>query len=128
MKLLIDTHVLIWMSLAKESLSQKAQAQLEDPNNILFFSVATLWEMAIKESTKKLILPKGSLEFFKKSQSSYDIQLLSIEPKHLKLLKALPQHHRDPFDRLLVCQASAEDLSIVTKDLDIKKYRVKTVW
>src|SRR5215218_7427939 len=100
MRLLLDTHVLLWFLAGDPSLSAQSRAAIEDPSNELLFSVASLWEMAIKVSLGKLALPSDYTGFLTTQLAENDIELLGIGLAHTALVVELPFHHRDPFDRM----------------------------
>lgn len=104
MNCLLDTHSFIWFSEADPKLPPEIKARIEDKNNSIFLSMASLWEIAIKLSLNKLELKK-SLDAIILEIENSRIQWLHIKPKHIGLLKALPFLHRDPFDRLIIAQA-----------------------
>lgn len=127
MKYLIDTTAFIWFIDGDKSLSDPALSSIEDVTNEIYISIASLWEIAIKRSIKKL-------DFTPSFQQMYhDINkigavLLSIGQNHLEHLESLPFHHRDPIDRLMVAQAAAESLTVITKDAAFSQYNVQTFW
>ena len=90
-------------------------------------SIASLWEIAIKQSIGKLEL-KNSIQEIADDCTKSDIDILAIAPRHLDAIRSLPDIHRDPFDRLIVAQAICEELTIITKDSRIAEYDVQTVW
>lgn len=105
MRVLLDTHVWIWWLSTPGQLNKEARTLLADPANQLVLSVASAWEIAIKVSIGKLQLP-GPIETFVPEQIRQDgIELLPIELRHTLYLPRLPQHHRDPFDRILVARS-----------------------
>ena len=121
MKLLLDTHLLLWAAGVPERLSSEARALLEDPMNALLFSPASLWEVAIKRSLGRAdfevdprLLRRGLLE------NGYDE--LAITGAHAVAVDDLPPIHRDPFDRLLVAQAMVEGIPLVTADARLAEY------
>ena len=93
----------------------------------VFVSIGTFWEMAIKESLGKILLPAPISELMT-ACAELSFTILPIRSRHLERLKALPWIHRDPFDRLYICQAQEEGLTFVTVDENIKKYNVNTIW
>jgi len=129
MRYLLDTHTAIWALEQKDKakLSEKARIILEDTSISLFVSLASAWEIAIKTSTEKLKFNGGSESFIKKMQEN-DIIILGIDGTHIKGVETLPFIHRDPFDRLLIATAQAENMTIVTIDDNIQKYDVSWVW
>jgi len=123
MKILLDTHVLVWALSSPERIKPKVQDLLVDTDNIVFVSIASLWELQIKKSLNKISLPD---DFISQLQEN-GFELLDINYKHIAKLDELPLIHRDPFDRMLVAQTIHENLSLVTNDLEIMKYNVKII-
>jgi PIN domain nuclease of toxin-antitoxin system len=123
MDYLIDTHILIWCVLGDPLLSKKAIKEIDDPKNRVLLSSASLWEIAIKVNLGKLTLgiPFDDLEAFLRDKNFY---LLEYNYKDLSKLAELPNHHRDPFDRLIICQALTNNLTIITDDKKFKLYPV----
>jgi PIN domain nuclease of toxin-antitoxin system len=119
MDYLIDTHILIWCVLGDPLLSKKAIKEIDDPKNRVLLSSASLWEIAIKVNLGKLTLgiPFDDLEAFLRDKNFYNY-------KDLSKLAELPNHHRDPFDRLIICQALTNNLTIITDDKKFKLYPV----
>ena len=120
MKVLIDTHALVWAVLSPRILSDKAREAIGADENVVFVSMASLWELRIKEGIGKINLPGD----FYDALPDKGFEILSISMNHIRELGGLPHHHRDPFDRMLVAQARSEQLFLVTRDDDIKKYDV----
>ena len=123
MKILLDTHVLVWALSSPERIKPKVQDLLVDTDNIVFVSIASLWELQIKKSLNKISLPD---DFISQLQEN-GFELLDINYKHIAKLDELPLIHRDPFDRMLVAQTIHENLLLVTNDLEIMKYNVKII-
>ena len=117
---LIDTHFFIWSMDKTKNLSLQIKSLIEDPRNDIFISVASVWEMIIKRSLGKLKLPRD----IERGIKSAGFKILAIEISHVLGVEKLPPHHKDPFDRLLVAQAKAVGLIILTDDSKIKKYNV----
>jgi PIN domain nuclease of toxin-antitoxin system len=116
MKLLLDTHVFLWFIMGSALLSADTRALIEDEKNRKFISVASLWEIAIKSSIGKLSLSAPFDQLIAQQLSLNGFELLPIEVSHLAAVTTLPFHHRDPFDRLLIAQALAENMPIVSSD------------
>src|SRR5438874_6933671 len=116
MRLLLDTHALLWFLREPEKLPPKVLEEIESAGADARVSVATLWEIAIKASLKKLYLPKEYDELFPQSVMDSGLSLLSIEPRHINAVSRLAWHHRDPFDRLLIAQAQIEQLTVASGD------------
>ena len=123
MKILLDTHVLVWALSSPERIKPKVQDLLVYTDNIVFVSIASLWELQIKKSLNKISLPD---DFISQLQEN-GFELLDINYKHIAKLDELPLIHRDPFDRMLVAQTIYENLSLVTNDLEIMKYNIKII-
>jgi len=127
-RLLLDTHAFLWWVADAPELSPRARAAIGDAGNACFFSAASCWEMAVKISIGKLEIA-GTVERFVPHHLSVNgIQELPVEIRHAAGVARLPFHHRDPFDRLLACQAIEEDLAIVSADRIFRRYGLKRVW
>jgi PIN domain nuclease of toxin-antitoxin system len=119
--LLLDTHVVLWALTNDPRLSRRARALIEDPANDVLVSAASVWEIAIKHALGRGDMPISgdqALDWFR--QAGY--ALLPIAPDHAAAVEHLPDHHRDPFDRLLVAQAIAEPLRLLTRDPLVLRY------
>ena len=127
MKYLIDTHTLIWYVEDSPRLPSKAGKIIDCNENQKYLCSISLLEIAIKVSKGKLTLSVPFEEFLDKVENA-DLELLQIEDKYLKKLVDLPFHHKDPFDRLMIATALAENLTIITADGDIHKYDVPWIW
>lgn len=125
MKLLLDTHIFIWWADEPERLSPSTLSALEDEANELLLSVASVWEMQIKIQLGKLKLSLPLTELVKTQQATNDLTVWPVELTHVLALDALPFHHKDPFDRLLIAQSIEEELTIVTSDSRFSSYSVK---
>ncbi len=126
MNLLLDTHTFIWFINGDKQLSVAARKRIENPKNKNFISIASIWEIAIKVSIGKLQL---NSPFPKMSEKIKDngFELLPIAFEHIEIVTMLPFHHRDPFDRIIIAQAMKQKMTIITKDGDFKKYKVRTL-
>lgn len=127
MNLLLDTHALIWFLNGDQNLSGKAKNAIEASENSKIVSIASVWEIAIKLSIKKIRFQNGFNNFLELIEEN-GFEILPITFDHTIVLSNLKFIHRDPFDRLLVSQCMAEKLSIVTKDENIKRYDVPVIW
>ncbi len=127
MDLLLDTHTLIWFINGDKSLPGKVQNEIKDIDNKCFISIASIWEIAIKTSLGKLEL-KEDFSRMVDFLITNEIDVLPITFEHLQKLLKLEFHHRDPFDRLIISQGIAEELIIVTKDENFKRYTAKLMW
>ena len=123
MQLLLDTHALIWWLSNDSTLSVKAKEAIADPDNIVFVSAASAWEIAIKKSLGKLQAPDDLSVQIKKKR----FRPLAITIDHALTVEKLPLHHQDPFDRILIAQALYKNLIIVTRDRKFELYEVKTI-
>jgi PIN domain nuclease of toxin-antitoxin system len=128
MRYLLDTQALLWLSIDDPGLTRKVKTIFCDPDNEIFLSMASLWEMAIKISLRKLFLTQSLEDFTQNQIINNDIKFLKIEPSHIYSLGNLPFHHRDPFDRLIIAQAIEENLPIIGSDRIFDKYRIERVW
>lgn len=128
MKLLIDTHAFLWLASDISKLSPKVQHLLSDDANEIYLSVASLWEMAIKIGLGKLQVAKPLATLVAEQQQANRIQLLLIQPEHTLAVQDLPHYYKDPFDRMLVVQAKAESLTLVTQDGTLSRYLSAIVW
>lgn len=125
--LLLDTHAFLWFINADSRLPKKTADMIEE-NRDVYVSIATFWEITIKNSLGKLDIELSISELMKSCVED-GFTILPINASHLEILKDLPWVHRDPFDRLLISQAIAEDLDFVTLDENIRKYNgVTTLW
>lgn len=128
MKLLLDTHAFLWALEASARLSPKARAAIQDPGNVKLVSFASLWEITIKVALGKLKLETPWDETLRQIERMAPGTVLSCTVAHLESLSQLPQHHRDPFDRMLVAQARAEDLTLVSHDELLDAYGIRRLW
>ncbi len=127
MRLLLDTHVWLWLALDPERVAASVRAQIDRVDTEVYVSVATLWEVVIKTSLGKLNLPDPVGTFWQRQTRDSDIAALTVRPEHVLDVAALPHVHRDPFDRLLVAQARVEKLTLVTADIKVRAYPVATL-
>jgi PIN domain nuclease of toxin-antitoxin system len=125
MKLLLDTHIFIWWADHPEKLSHSALSALEDEANDLLLSAASVWEMQIKIQLGKLKLTLPLRELINNQQETNDLKVSPVTLTHVLALDALPFHHKDPFDRLLIAQSIEEDLTLVSADSQFSAYAVK---
>ena len=129
MNLLIDTNVFLWaISGHQGKLSPAARQAVRDEENRLLLSAASLWEIALKARSGKLRLPE-TREFFQEHLERLGIAgVLAVEAVHVFRVFELPDHHRDPFDRLLVAQCQVENMPLVTSDSTLNKYAIDVIW
>ncbi len=128
MKLLLDTCTFLYIVTNDPALSKKAAAAFRDRSNDVFLSAASVWEIAVKYGNGKLTLPAPPEACVPAYRASHGIAPLDIDEASALLVHTLPEHHRDPFDRMLICQALAHGLTIVTPDPLIAKYAVPRLW
>lgn len=127
MNLLLDTHIFLWFVNDNPRLSDRLNSLIEDENNSIYLSLASLWEMSIKYNLGKLTFDSSYEEFVETEINQSNINLLEIKLEHFYINATLPLHHRDPFDRLIIAQSIAENISIVTVDSAFEKYSVTTI-
>lgn len=128
MNYLLDTHTFVWLDSQSNNLSARAQQIIADSQNRLFVSLTSLWEIQIKSNLGKFVL-RGPLEQIVSDQALMNgIELLTITLPHIVELAALPNHHRDPFDRLLIAQAKVEGYTLVSRDPIVAQYPISVVW
>jgi len=125
MRVLTDTHSLVWALSTPDSLSQKARKALSESE--VTVSVANLWELVLKMGKRDALLA-DPLTWWDKYISKASIPVLSIRTVHVVTLGTLPDLHKDPFDRILVAQSIAEDLPLVSKDADLSRYGITVIW
>jgi PIN domain nuclease of toxin-antitoxin system len=122
MKLLLDTHIFLWFISGDFKLSVSAIDRIRDSNNDVYLSVVSIWEATVKYQLGKLPLPESPEKYLPKQRIRHRIESLSIDEGTIGKLIDLPPIHRDPFDRILICQAIQHGLSIVTVDSQISQY------
>jgi PIN domain nuclease of toxin-antitoxin system len=128
-RLLLDTHAfLAWNRSGGSTLSDLARSLIEDPENEILFSVASAWEIAIKASRGRLVLPGTPARWVPDRVRRHGFVSVPILLEHALRAGALPRIHDDPFDRVLIAQARSCDVAIVTSDPLISRYDVETVW
>ena len=128
MKAILDTHAILWWITNNPQLSQTVRDIISDSGNILYFSVASSWEIIIKAQTGKLPLPEPPTQFIQSCLTVNRFVSLPIDLSHVLQVDNLLNHHKDPFDRILIAQAQAENIPIVTIDHLIVQYPVQTIW
>ena len=127
MKYLLDTHVVLWVAENSPLLSDKVKSIILDKNSEKYVSIVSAWEVSIKLGTDKLHLDGGLSEFFRMIDDNGFFSL-SLEREYLQLIPNLPNHHKDPFDRLLVATVMAENMILITIDENIHNYDVTCLW
>lgn len=124
MKLLLDTHAFLWYISNDPKLPRYAFDAIRDKSNEVYLSVVSVWEALVKNQTGKLPLPAAADEYINASRIAHRIADLALDRESVSYLLSLPAHHRDPFDRMLICQALAHQLVIVTNDVLFRHYPV----
>ncbi len=127
-RILLDTHVWLWLNGDPERLNDEARRALADPDNDLFLSAASTWEIAIKHAAGRLELPAPPAQFIPTRLAENNARPLAIQHGHTLAAAELPLHHRDPFDRMLVAQARQEDLQLATGDERLRAYDAPILW
>lgn len=128
MNLLLDTHTLFWWDISPDHLSQRVRDLLNDEDNSLIVSVASVWEMPIKQQLGKLELKLPLEDLIRNQQEKNGVRFISVRLPHVLELEPLPLHHRDPFDRILIAQSRIEEAILVSRDTVFGQYDVKTIW
>lgn len=123
MKFLLDTHTLIWWLTNDATLSEKARKVIANPDNLIFVSAASAWEIAIKKQIGKLNAPDD----LEAQIEQKDFQQLPINISHAVYIEKLPLHHNDPFDRIIIAQAICEKMKIITRDEKFDAYQLDVV-
>lgn len=129
MRILLDTHCWLWMQVAPKRLAADVRELLADPEHRLYLSAASSWEIAVKWALGKLPLPASPVEYVPARLERQGVEGLPVEHRHALQVGALPHHHRDPFDRLLLAQALVEGLTFLTVDRQLAAYDgVEFLW
>ena len=128
MRILLDTHAFLWWLIQPGRLSSHALNVMSDKRNQLVFSVASGWEIAIKTRLGKLDLPESPERLIPRQLALDAIETLPIQLSHALHTFNLPNHHHDPFDRLLVAQAQLESLPILSADPQLARYAIDIIW
>jgi PIN domain nuclease of toxin-antitoxin system len=124
LKLLLDTHAALWYLSDDDRLGEQARRHLDDEDNHVLLSAAVVWEIAIKRGLGKLEVPDEYLRLLLDA----GVQPLAVSLDHAAAVEALPPHHRDPFDRILVVQALNEQAALVSRDTALQPYGVTLIW
>ncbi|MBE9175430.1 type II toxin-antitoxin system VapC family toxin [Synechocystis salina LEGE 06155] len=128
MKLLLDTHTFIWWDSNPQKPSKTALTLLSDSNNYLFLSLVSVWEMQIKIQLDKLQVRTDLGTLIEDQLSENDLELLNVDLSHILTLSQLENHHRDPFDRLLIAQARMEKMTLISCDPIFQDYDCPIIW
>jgi PIN domain nuclease of toxin-antitoxin system len=127
-RLLVDTHSFVWFIAGHSALSGRARRAIESSRNEKYFSIASVWEMAIKHGLGKLRLEVPLRAAVQAGMEACAASLLGLDSEHALAIADLPYHHDDPFDRLLITQAQAEELRIVSRDEAFDDYGIRRIW
>lgn len=128
MRLLLDTHAVIWWVDQDHLLSPASYAAIADPANDLLLSAGTIWEIAIKVGLAKLSLSQPYRQWLLQAMANLRVTVLPVTVEYADVQAGLPHHHRDPFDRLLIAQAFVENISLVSNDEVFDQYGVTRLW
>ena len=128
MRVLLDTHVLVWALVTPGRISPKVAEILKDGRNNLVWSVLGTAELAVKVGKGSLKLPEPLDAWFADRRARLNLEILHLRQEHALRVATLPRHHRDPFDRLLVAQAQVEDIPLITRDARLRSYEVEVIW
>jgi len=127
-KILLDTCTFLWITSDASELSMNARKIFREPDNRIYLSSVSAWEIAVKYALGKLPLPEKPSVFVPEQRELHYIESLPLYERESLRSDELPQLHRDPFDRMLICQAIEDDLILLTPDPMIRQYSVKTAW
>lgn len=128
MRVMLDTHTFIWYVTNNSKLGVTTKVIIDDGNNEAFLSIASIWEMAVKQSIGKLSFGLPFRMFIEQQLSLNRIELLNINLAHIDIIASLPLHHRDPFDRLIIAQAMVENIPILSADVIFDSYPIQRWW
>lgn len=128
MNILLDTCTFLWLVSDSSELSQNARYLFENPANDVYLSVASAWEIIVKHNLGKLPLPELPHDFIKNNRMQHQIESLPLDESAVLQLSRLPEYHKDPFDRLLICQAVSGGMTLLTPDSHISRYPVRVEW
>lgn len=127
MKLLLDTHIFLWYITNNPKLPKAWAELIQNTGNAVYLSVVSNWEIAIKFQLGKLPLPDEPATYIPEKRDQHEISSLTLDESSVGRLPSLPLHHRDPFDRMLICQALVYEMVLLTVDQQIFQYQVPTV-
>jgi PIN domain nuclease of toxin-antitoxin system len=127
-RVLLDTCTFLWIAAGAREMSGRARDFFSDPANEVYLSSVSAWEIVVKHSLGRLALPDPPHVFVPRQRESHEIAPLPLDEDAVLTLGRLPEYHKDPFDRMLVCQAIVHGLTILTPDKQISQYPVQTAW
>ncbi len=122
MNYLLDTHIFLWFIMGFNKLGKKNIELIKSKENNIFISVVSFWEIIIKANNSKIELPKPYFNYLNSSRIKHDINILYLDENSLSFLENLPEIHKDPFNRILLCQTISNNFKLLTNDLILKKY------
>ncbi len=128
MRILLDTCTILWLATEPKKVSDNAQKLFADPDNEVFLSAVSCWEIAVKHATAKLKLPEPPAKLIPAYRARYGVTSLALEEEAALYVQRLPKLHNDPFDRMLICQSIVHGMAILTPDESISQYPVHTLW
>ena len=128
MNLLLDTCPFLWIAQGSNELTARARELFSDPGNEVFLSVVSAWEIGVKNALGRLPLPHSPERYVPELRERHGIQSLALDEAAVLQIAKLPARHRDPFDRMLVCQAIVHGLTVLTPDPLLTQYPVSTAW
>lgn len=127
MKILLDTHIFLWFISGDVKLSADVRDAVRDPDSEVYLSVVSIWEVIIKHKLGKLPLPERPETYLPKQRDLHQITSLALDESSVSQLAKLPMLHRDPFDRMLICQALQNGLTLATVDMAVREYSVSVM-
>jgi len=128
MNILLDTHVFLWLRSSPEKIPEKLLSAYHDLNNDFFISLASIWEIQIKQQLGKLEIDLPLRDLIEQQRMNNGLQILSIEAEHIFALKDLPFYHKDPFDRMILVQSKLENLKLASSDNVFVDYGMELFW
>ena len=128
MKAILDTHTFLWWIIDAAKLSIRVREIIRNPDNIIYISAASAWEIVIKAKLKRITQKEQPEKLIPEEIQKNSFQVLPIHLYHALKVYELPDIHKDPFDRILVAQSKIEQLPLLTRDKNIKKYGIKVIW
>lgn len=128
MRLLLDTHTLLWSAEDPAQVSAPAMAAMQDPANERLLSAATIWELAIKVGQGKIVLAMPYRQWMETAIADLKLDILPVTVEYAERQSVLPSHHKDPFDRLIIAQAVVDGIAVVSVDVAFDAYGVTRIW
>jgi PIN domain nuclease of toxin-antitoxin system len=128
MRLLLDTHAFLWFVSGDRRLPGPTRDLIRSADHDVWLSVVSIWEAVVKQQIGRLELPASAWSYLRRQRDRHDVDSLPLHEAAVEHLGKLPAMHRDPFDRMLICQAIEHELQLVTDDEAVRQYPVKTVW